>query len=199
VNGPIPILYLVTAGETAWSLTGQHMGAVDLPLTERGERNALRLKERLRGLAFVKVLTGPLHCVVKTCELAGFGRISEVDTDLADWNCGEYVGLNDFEILKRRPNWELFRDGCPGGESPAEVAARANRVIERLRRIRSNVLVFSSIDFLRLLATCWVGVAEPCLSSRLMLGAASVSGLGYQRGYSHPVIWFWNDSHHVGA
>jgi broad specificity phosphatase PhoE len=129
----LPVIYLARHGETAWSLSGQHTGRTDLPLTERGERNARALGERLRGLAFVKVFTSPLQRAVRTCELAGFGAVAEIDPDLVEWNYGQYEGRRTAEIHAERPDWQLFRDGCPGGESPDQIGARADRVAGRLR------------------------------------------------------------------
>ena len=128
----LPVIYLARHGETAWSLTGQYTGLTDLPLTERGERNARRLRERLKGIAFAKVFTSPLQRAVRTCELAGFGAVAEVDHDLVEWNYGEYEGHLSSEIHAQHPDWQLFRDGCPGGESPVQVTARADRVIGRV-------------------------------------------------------------------
>ena len=126
----LPIVYLARHGETAWSLTGQHTGLTDLPLTERGERNARRLGERLKGLTFAKVFTSPLQRASRTCELAGFGPAAEVDPNLVEWDYGQYEGRRTSEIRAERPDWQLFRDGCPGGESPKQVAARADRSTE---------------------------------------------------------------------
>src|SRR6185295_5049391 len=114
----LPAIYLARHGETAWSLTGQHTGLTDLPLTERGERNARRLGERLAGLPFTQVFTSPLQRAARTCELAGFGSVAEVDRDLVEWNYGKYEGLRTPEIRAKHPDWQLFRDGCPGGELP---------------------------------------------------------------------------------
>src|SRR5215471_16931286 len=111
----LPAVYLARHGETVWSLTGQHTGVTDLPLTERGERNAARLRKRLAGLVFAKVLTSPLQRTTRTCELAGFGDVAEVDRDLVEWNYGDYEGITTAEIHAKRPNWQLFRDGCPNG------------------------------------------------------------------------------------
>ena len=118
----LPIIYVARHGETAWSLSGQHTGLTDLPLTDRGERNAVRLGERLKGLTFAKVFTSPLQRAMRTCELAGFGARAEIDRDLLEWNYGEYEGRRTAEILADRPGWQLFRDGCPGGESPIRLA-----------------------------------------------------------------------------
>src|SRR5207245_5045690 len=128
VNEVLPVVYLARHGETAWSLSGQHTGLTDLPLTERGERNARSLGERLKGLAFARVLTSPLQRAVRTCELAGFGAEAEVDRDLLEWDYGQYEGRRSADIRKERPDWQLFRDGCPGGESPDQVGTRADRV-----------------------------------------------------------------------
>src|SRR5438128_5783070 len=140
----LPVIYLARHGETAWSLTGQHTGRTDVPLTDRGERNARRLGERLAGLAFAKVFTSPLRRAARTCELAGFGSVAEVDRDLVEWNYGKYDGLRTVEIHAHHPAWQLFRDGCPGGESPDQVGARADHVVSRVRGIKGDVLIFSS-------------------------------------------------------
>ncbi len=193
----LPAVYLARHGETAWSLTGQHTGLTDLPLTKRGECNARNLGGRLRGLTFAKVFTSPLQRALRTCELAGF-RAAEVDPDLVEWNYGEYEGRRTADIFKERPGWQLFRDGCPGGESPDEVAARADRVVRRVREIRGDVLLFSSGHFLRVLAARWLGV-EPAAGRFFTLSTASLSALGYEHNPSHPVIQLWNDDHHTAA
>src|SRR6266487_5971356 len=135
----LPMSYLARHGETAWSLSGQHTGLTDVPLTERGERNARRLGERLAGMAFTKVFTSPLQRAARTCELAGFGAVAEVDPDLVEWNYGKYEGLRTMEIHAKRPDWQLFRDGCPNGESAEQVGARADCVVSRVRAVRGNV------------------------------------------------------------
>lgn len=192
-------IYLARHGETAWSLSGQHTGLTDLPLTERGERNARRLGERLQGMNFAKVFTSPLQRAARTCELSGFGAGVEIDRDLLEWNYGEYEGRRTAEILAERPGWQLFRDGCPGGESPDEVGARADRVVSRLRAIRGNVLVFSSGHFLRVLAARWLGL-EPGAGRYFLLNTASVGTLAYEHdSLSEPVIQLWNDTRHVGT
>ena len=191
----LPVVYLARHGETAWSLTGQHTGLTDLPLTERGERNARNLGGRLRGLKFAKVFTSPLQRAVRTCELAGFRLEAELDPDLVEWNYGEYEGCRTADIFKERPGWQLFRDGCPGGESPEQVAARADRVVRRVREVRGNVLLFSSAHFLRVLAARWLD-EEPAAGRFFALNTASLSALGYEHNQSHPVIQLWNDDHH---
>jgi broad specificity phosphatase PhoE len=192
----LPVVYLARHGETAWSLSGQHTGLTDLPLTDRGERNARRLAERLKGLSFIKVFSSPLQRAMRTCELAGFGGRAEIDRDLLEWNYGEYEGRLTAEIHAERPNWQLFRDGCPGGESPGQVGARANRVVRRTREIAGNVLIFSSGHFLRVLTSRWLGL-EPGGGKYFLLSTASLSALGYEHNLSQPVIQLWNDTNHV--
>jgi broad specificity phosphatase PhoE len=198
VRTELPVLYLARHGETAWSLTGQHTGLTDLPLTERGERNARALGSRLLGLTFASVLTSPLQRAVRTCDLAGFGGVAEVDRGLLEWDYGEYEGRRTAEIHVERPDWDLFTDGCPGGESPDQVAARAEGVLSRVRTATADVLVFSSGHFLRVLAARWLGLA-PAAARYLLLSTASFSALGYEHGRSQPVIRFWNDTRHVEA
>jgi len=169
----------------------------DLPLTKAGERTARRLRKRLAVLAFAKVFTSPLQRAKRTCELAGFGTVAEVDYDLVEWNYGQYEGRTGAEIRAERPDWQLFRDGCPGGESPQQVAARADRVVTRLRAVQGDVLLFSSGHFIRVLAARWIGV-EPTINARsFMLSTASLSALGYEHDLSRPVIRLWNDTQHV--
>ena len=199
MNKELPIIYLARHGETAWSLTGQHTGLTDLPLTENGEQNARLLGERLKGLSFTKVFTSPLQRAYRTCQLAGFGPVAQVDDDLVEWDYGDYEGLTSAEILKKRPNWQLFLDGCPGGESVQQVAARADRVVSRLREVPGNVLVFSSGHFIRALAGRWLGVEGFGLGRYFMLTTASLSELGYKHNLSQPVIRVWNDDRHVTA
>ena len=196
ISNELPVVYLARHGETAWSLTGQHTGLTDLPLTERGEENARALGKRLTGLNFGEVFTSPLQRATRTCELAGFGTVAEVDRDLVEWDYGQYEGLRTDEILAARPEWQLFRDGCPGGESPDQVGARADCVLTRVRAARTGVLLFSSGHFLRVLAARWMGL-EPGAGRYLLLSTASMSTLGYEHDLSQPVIRMWNDAGHV--
>jgi len=193
----LPIIYLARHGETAWSLSHQHTGLTDLPLTERGEQTARRLGGRLEGLTFLKVFTSPLQRAKRTCELAGFGSTGKVDPDLVEWDYGQYEGRRGSDIRAERPDWNLFRDGCPGGESPKQISDRADRVVVRVRAIPGDVLLFTSGHFIRVLAARWLGL-EPTANSRyFMLSTASLSALGYEDDLSRPVIRFWNDTRHV--
>src|SRR5437660_1418984 len=149
---------------------------------------ARRLGERLSGIAFAKAWTSPLQRARRTCELGGFGSAAGIDSDLVEWNYGEYEGRRTVEIRAERPNWQLFRDGCPGGESPQQVAARADRMVNRVRAASGDVLLFSSGHFLRMLAARWCNV-EPISNARsFMLDTASLSALGYEHSLSQPVI-----------
>jgi len=196
MSDTLPVTYLARHGETAWSLSGQHTGVTDLPLTDRGEQDARRLGERLRGLTFAKVFTSPLQRAARTCELAGFGAAAEIDRDLVEWNYGTYEGRTSAEIHTERPDWDLFRDGCPGGETPERIGARADRVVSRLRAVQGNVLLFSSGHILRVLTACWLGL-EPGAARYFLLSTASLSELGYEHARSRPVIRLWNDTRHV--
>lgn len=194
----LPVIYLARHGETAWSISSQHTGLTDLPLTGRGERNARSLGKRLAGLNFAKVFTSPLQRAARTCELAGFGQATETDRDLLEWNYGQYEGRTSADIYKERPDWQLFRDGCPGGETPQQVGARADRVVNRVRAFQGDVLLFSSGHFLRVLAARWLGL-EPAAGRFFLLSTASLSALSYEHNLSRPVIKLWDDTRHVGA
>lgn len=193
----LPIVHVARHGETAWTISGQHTGLTDLPLTERGERTARRLGERLKGLAFTKVLTSPLQRAARTCELAGFRPVAEVDQDLVEWDYGEYEGRRTAEIRAERPGWELFRDGCPGGESPQQVSMRADRIVQRVRGVSGNVLLFTSGHVLRVIAVRWLGLEVSVNCKFFMLSTASLSALGYEHDRSRPVIRLWNETRHV--
>ncbi|HXG08277.1 MAG TPA: histidine phosphatase family protein [Gemmataceae bacterium] len=197
MNEALPAVYLARHGETAWTISGQHTGRTDIPLTERGERNARRLGERLGGIAFVRVFTSPLQRARRTCELAGYGTVAEIDPDLVEWDYGDYEGRRTADILKERPGWQLFRDGCPGGETLEALGRRADRVLERVRAIDGNVLLFSSGHFLRFVAARWLGL-EPAAARFFYLSTASLSILGYEHDKTRPVVRLWNDDRHVG-
>jgi len=194
----LQVVYLARHGETVWSLSGQHTGLTDLPLTPVGEANARKLGDALKGLSFAKVFSSPLRRAWRTCELAGFRASAEIIHDLVEWDYGEYEGLKSMEILASRPDWQLFRDGCPGGESPEQVAARADRVVDLVRSVSGNVLVFSSGHFLRMLAARWTGI-DTLGARSLMLSTASLSVLGYEGSLERPAIRLWNDTHHLLA
>jgi len=194
----MPVVYLARHGNTAWTHSGQHTGLTDLPLTPDGERNAVRLGERLKALAFARILTSPLQRAARTCALAGFEASAETDSDLVEWNYGNYEGLTSAQILKQRPDWDLFRDGCPGGESLQQIGARADRVIQRIRSISGDVLLFSSGHFIRVLAACWLGVG-PAGGRFFLLSPASLSALSYEHNLSHSAVRLWDDDRHVGA
>lgn len=192
-----PVITLARHGETAWSLSGQHTGLTDLPLTDRGVANAKALGERLRGISVAKVFTSPLQRAHKTAELAGFGAVAEVDRDLVEWDYGKYEGLTTPQIRAERPGWELFHDGCPGGETLEQVSARADRVIAKVRAVKGNVLIFSSGHILRVFAARWLGADPGLIGHYIILGTASVSELGYDRDWNKPVVRLWNETRHA--
>ena len=186
-------MYLVRHGETAWTVTGRHTGRTDIPLSVRGEEQARTLGARLRGMGFSDVFTSPPQRARRTCELAGFGALATVDADLVEWDYGEYEGRRTAEIHADHPTWRLFEDGCPHGESAADVGARADRVIDRLRRRGGNVLLFGHRDTLRVMAARWL--AFPAIEGRrFYLATGSLSVLGYDHATSEPVIRLWNES-----
>jgi len=189
----LPAVYLVRHGETEWTVSGRHTGLTDIPLTRHGEQDARRLGERLRGWPVAHIFTSPLQRARRTCELAGFGAVAEVDPDLVEWDYGEYEGLTTAEIRTKRPDWQLFRDGCPGGESLTEIGARADRVIARVRSLDANVALFSSGHIMRVLGARWLGL-DPSGGRLLVLGTATLSLLGYEHNRNEPVIRLWNDA-----
>jgi broad specificity phosphatase PhoE len=192
MSDALPLTYLARHGETAWTISRQHTGLTDLPLTKQGEIEALRLKGRLEGATFAAVLTSPLQRAVRTCELAGFGAVAKGERDLTEWDYGDYEGRTSAEIQAERPGWDLFRDGCPGGESPAQIGARADRVVRLVRSIEGSTLLFSSAHFLRVFAARWLGL-EPAAGRYFLLGTASLSVVGYEHNRSEPAIRFWNE------
>lgn len=191
-------IYLIRHGETDWSISGQHTGLTDLPLTAHGEDEARTLGPKLRSIRFARVLTSPLHRARQTCELAGLASVSEIEPDLAEWSYGEYEGKFSADIHKKRPNWSVLEDGCPGGEMPSQVATRADRVITRLREMDGNIALFSHGQFGCVLAARWIGL--PLIEARhFLMGTASLSILGYEHSRpTVPVIALWNaSSHHL--
>jgi len=191
MSSPYPELTLVRHGETEWSATGKHTGRSDIPLTEVGAEAARKVADRLQGLSVAAVWTSPSQRARTTSELAGFGDRAVVKDDLAEWNYGAYEGLTTKQILADLPGWQLFRDGCPGGESPEQVGARADRIIREFREAGGSALVFSSAHFLRVLAARWLGLPpEGC--ANFVLDTASISVLGYEHDLTEPVIRRWN-------
>ena len=188
----LPRIYLIRHGETKWSLSGQHTGRTDIPLTEQGESDARKLGERLRGLNFSRVFTGPRLRAQRTCELAGLVPAVEIEPDLAEWDYGDYEGKHSADIFQTRPDWNLFRDDCPHGEMPGQISDRADRLIARLRALEGNVALFSHGHFGRVLAARWIGlpVGE---AQHFLLDTASLNILGYEHNLAgSPVIALWN-------
>ena len=187
-------VYLVRHGETEWSLSGQHTGLTDLPLTASGEEQARRLRPRLTTTVFAKVFSSPLQRAMRTCQLSGYGSAVESDSDLIEWNYGDYEGKTRPQILAQRPGWLIFRDGCPNGESPKDVGTRADRVVSRIGEVDGNVLVFSSGHFLRVLMARWLGL-EPSGGRYFKLGTATLSVIGHDhKNRAEPVIRLLNES-----
>ena len=187
----LPQVYLVRHGETAWTITGQYTGRTDIPLTQQGERDAKKLGARLKGLAFTQVTTSPLQRARRTAELAGFGNSVVVEADLAEWDYGAYEGRRTADIRAERPGWRLLEDGCPGGETLEVISARADRVIDRLRSLEGDMLVFSHRDILRILTARWLGL-HAVEARRFYLTTASLSILGYHHDIDEPVVRLWN-------
>lgn len=190
---PLPRVVLARHGETAWSLSGQHTGLTDLPLTAAGEAEARMLATRLRPQRFAQVLCSPLQRAVQTCALAGYGARATQDARLIEWHYGDYEGRTSAQIHAERPDWQLFRDGCPGGETPGQVAARADSLIETLRACDGDTLLFSSGHLLRMLAVRWLGLA-PAAGALLTIDTASVGVLGYEHHLGQPAVRLWNDT-----
>jgi broad specificity phosphatase PhoE len=182
-------LFIVRHGETEWSASGQHTSRTDLPLTEEGRRQAAVVGEKLGGLRFSLVLSSPLRRAVQTAQLAGVGDVVEVCDDLREWDYGEYEGLTTPQIRERNPSWNLWRDGCPGGETPAQVGARLDRVLARFREVEGNGLAFAHGHSLRVLTARWLEMEAAC-GARFKLLAAAVGALGFERETS--VIERWS-------
>jgi probable phosphoglycerate mutase len=185
-------IYLVRHGQTAWSLSGQHTGRTDIPLTEAGEAEAKALAPWLRGIHFGHVLTSPLRRARRTCELAGLGRSIEVDVNLEEWDYGKYEGMTSADIHRDRPAWSVYRDGAPAGETPDEVGDRADRVIAHLHTLHGNVAVFTHGQFASVLGVRWIELPVT-QAQHFSLGTASLSILAYNP--AHPdtrVITLWN-------
>ena len=191
MSGTFPEIYLIRHGETEWSASGKHTGRTDIPLTAKGEEAARGVADRLKGLTFQAVWSSPSQRAFDTCRLAGFGAAAVKKPDLQEWDYGAYEGVTTKEIIAKRPGWNVFRDGCPGGEQAADVGARADAIIAGLRAISGNVLIFSSAHFLRVLAARWVAL-PPEGGALFVLDTASLSILGYEHDLTEPVIRRWN-------
>jgi broad specificity phosphatase PhoE len=192
MSADLPKLYLARHGDTAWTESHQHTGRTDLPLNKRGEQHARQLGAWLRQFSFTRVLTSPLLRASKTCELAGFGVGADVDHDLIEWDYGRFEGKLTGDILKERPGWELYRDGCPNGEAPGDVAARADRFLARVQGSAGNVLAFSSGHIIRMIAARWLGL-PPAMGRIFFCDPASVGVLGFEHNsLEEPVIRLWN-------
>ena len=189
MSNPEQKVYLLRHGETEWSLNGRHTGVTDIPLTENGRKLARQLQPILAREKFVMVLTSPLQRARDTCELAGLGTLAGVDRDLMEWNYGEYEGLTTEQIRQTRPDWSLFSDGCPGGESPLQVSVRADRIISRVRTVDGNVALFSHGHILRVLAARWINLSAS-YGENFLLDTATLNVLGYYR--ESPAFKIWN-------
>ena len=190
---PMPLrLHLIRHGETEWTLSSQHTGRTDIPLTEQGEQDARKLAAQLRDVRFSRVFTSPRQRARRTCELVGLEAVAEIESDLAEWDYGDYEGQRSADIRKGRPDWNLFRDGCPRGESPVQVSERADRVIARLRALEGNIAIFSHGHFGRVLAARWIGLSVE-QAQHFLLSTASISVLGYEHNLAEESsIVLWN-------
>ncbi|MDM9623736.1 histidine phosphatase family protein [Rhizobium sp. S96] len=191
MSSAFPEIHLVRHGETEWSLSGRHTGRSDIPLTANGEEAARKLAARLEGLSVSAVWSSPSQRARNTCRLAGYDTDAVIKPDLAEWDYGAYEGITTKEILAGRPGWQLFRDGCPNGETVADVGARADKIIAELRQANAPILIFSSSHFLRVLAARWLGLPAQD-GSRFILDTTSISILGYEHDLTEPVIRRWN-------
>ena len=188
----LPKIYLVRHGDTAWSVSGQHTGKTDIPLTPDGEAEAERLQRRLAAIKPVQVWCSPLQRARRTCELAGWGAEMQIDADLTEWDYGDYDGRTTAEIKQERSDWSLFRDGCPNGETAEQVGVRADRIIARARALNGDVLLFGHSHTFRVLAARWLALSAQG-GAYFKLAPASVSVLSYEHTEAEPVISLWND------
>jgi broad specificity phosphatase PhoE len=181
--------FLLRHGETEWSRSGKHTSVTDVPLTDNGRNAARQLQPLLAKEDFALVLTSPRQRARETCELAGLGKVAAIAADLVEWNYGEYESLTTQEIRRKRSDWSLFHDGCPGGESPVEVASRADRVIARVRQVNGNAALFAHGHILRVLAVRWINLLATH-GEHLLLDTATLNVLGYY--YDTPALKVWN-------
>jgi len=192
MSSDLPRLFLVRHGDTAWTDARRHTGRTDISLNERGEENARQMGERLREFTFGRVFTSPLQRASKTCELAGFGHVATTNPDLVEWDYGRFEGKLTTDILKEQPGWELFRDGGPGGESPAEVAGRADRFMAVVRESKGDVLGFSSGHIIRMIAARWLAM-PPAAGRFFFCRPASLGVLGFEHDNpDEPIVCAWN-------
>jgi len=187
----MPELLLARHGETEWSLNGRHTGMTDIPLTDNGRRRARRLAPRLEGSEFALVLTSPLQRATETCELAGLGGRAQIRDDLHEWDYGDYEGITTAQIREQQPGWSLWRDGCPNGETAADVGARADRLIAEARRADGDVIFFGHGHTLRVVGARWVDL-PPSGGGLLGLGTGALCTLGYE--HEAPIIVRWNET-----
>jgi probable phosphoglycerate mutase len=180
---------LVRHGETEWTLSGQHTGRTDIPLTERGRKQARLLEPLLSTADFALVLSSPLQRARETCELAGLGPRMEIEPDLMEWDYGKYEGLTSKEIKRASPNWMVFTDGCPGGETPDQVGVRIDRLIHRIRPVPGRVALFAHGHLLRVFAARWIGL-PPSAGQHFLLNTSTVGVLGYYQRV--PAVKRWN-------
>ena len=187
-------IYLMRHGETAWSLSGQHTGRADIPLTKNGEEEARQLGERLKSISFNQVYCSPLLRAQQTAALAGLSQSLMIDDDLAEWDNGDYEGKTHADVSVLRPNWNLFRDGCPNGETPADISMRADRLVARFVQRDGNIAVFAHSHIGRVLAARWIGL-DVEHAERFLLDTASVSVLSHNREATKPrSIMLWNST-----
>jgi probable phosphoglycerate mutase len=192
VNNKLPRLYLARHGDTEWTDARRKTGRTDLPLNELGEKRARQIGQRLQQFSFAQVFTSPLQRASRTCELAGYGEVAEKNSDLVEWDYGQYEGALSADIWRDRPDWELFRDGCPGGESAKDVAGRADRFISRVLLVDGDVLAFSSGHIIRMIAARWLGL-PPNAGRFFYCRPASVGVLGFEHERKgEPIIGLWN-------
>ena len=185
-------LYLIRHGQTAWSLSGQHTGRTDIALTEQGEHEARKLAAELHTVRFDRVLSSPRQRAWQTCKLVGLAEVAELEPDLVEWDYGDYEGQRTADIRKLRPDWNLFQHGCPRGESPDQIAERADRLIARLRAMEGTLALFTHGHFGRALAARWIGLTVS-QAQHFLLTTASLSILGYDhQRLEEPVIVRWN-------
>jgi len=195
----LPTLFLARHGDTEWTDLHKHTGRTDIPLSPRGEDSARRLGQHLQRYSFSRVFTSPLQRAARTCALAGYEEVAVADNDLVEWDYGAFEGMLTADIRRQHPDWELFRDGCPGGESPNEVSARADRFVARVRDLEGDVLAFSSGHIIRAIAARWLGLpvtAGRCFYCR----PASLGTLSFEHdNIEEPVVTLWNDVMQTGG